>query len=110
MAMTHLQYALSKLAEANAEASAAALVCQQFGLDYVIPNDPMHRTAGDMLYACLRRVTSATHFVEDKAGPNFELVPNTQSALNGMDKMRLEMGYAIEAGTVEPFELEDEDE
>ena len=110
MAMTHLQYALSKLAEANTKAAEASLICQQFGMNHIIPNDPMRRTSGELLHFCLRRVASATHFVEDKAGPAFELVTNTQSALNGMDKMRIEMGYAIESGNVEPYTDEDEDE
>ncbi len=109
MAMTHLQYALSKLAEANTKAAEAALICQQFGMNHIIPNDHMRRTAGELLHICLRHVASATHFVEAQT-PVFELVPNTQSALNGMDKMRIQMGYAIEAGTVENFEDEEEED
>ena len=110
MAMTQLQYALSKLAEANTKAAEAALICQRLGMNYVIPNDPMRRTAGELLNICLRKVASASHFVEDKSCSIFELVPDTKRALDGVDQIRIEMGHAIEAGTVEPFDLEDEDE
>lgn len=109
MSMTHLQYALSKLAEANTKAAEAALICQRLGMNYVIPNDPVRRTAGELLNICLRKVASATHFVEDKSCSIFALVPDTKRAPDGMDQMRIEMGYAIEAGTVEPYTDEEED-
>ncbi|QZE59641.1 hypothetical protein pEaSNUABM39_00061 [Erwinia phage pEa_SNUABM_39] len=110
MAMTQLQYALGQLAKASSEASQAALTCQQFGFDHVYPNDPLAMTARDRLKDSLRGVDAATRFVEREAGAGFEFVSSTLRSLNGMDQLRSQMGYAIEAGQVEGYDEEDEDE
>ncbi|UAW96552.1 hypothetical protein pEaSNUABM22_00064 [Erwinia phage pEa_SNUABM_22] len=110
MALNHLQYALGLLAKASAQVSQAALDCQQHGFDHVDPKSLVALTAREHLISGLDDVAAAVLFVEREAGPHFEFVPDTRRALNKMDQLRSQLGFAIESGHAEGYEDEEDEE
>lgn len=110
MAMTQTQYALSKVAEEATEIAKECHKIMHFGFNSFDPNDPKRVKNIDRLIAELHDLEGALLFLRDNSGGEFEFIHDTCTALAKYDKIARHMGYAIESGNVEPFDLEDEDE
>lgn len=111
MAMTHVQYALNKLAEELNEAAQECAKIAQFGFDSYNPTDASKTTNLVRLLNELHDVEGAKAFLSDVSRGEFEFVPDTVRSLNKMDKIKRHLAFSIQMGYVEPFEdEEDEDE
>lgn len=110
MAMTHVQYALNKLAEELNEAAQECAKIAQFGFDSYNPTDVKEITNLTRLLNELHDVEGAKTFLQEVSRGEFEFVPNTLRALNKMDKIKRHLAISIEMGHVEGYEDEEDEE
>lgn len=110
MAMTHVHYALNKLAEELTEAAQECAKIAQFGFDSYNPTDESKTTNLVRLLNELHDVEGAKAFLTEVSRGEFEFVPNTIRALNKTDKIKRHLAISISMGHVESFGDEEEDE
>lgn len=110
MAMTVVQYALTKLSEELTEAAQECAKIAQFGFDSFNPTDVTCTSNLERLLNELHDVEGAKAFLQEVSYGKFEFVPNTLRALNKMDKIRRHLDISISMGHVESEDEISEDE
>lgn len=96
MAMTHLQYLLTKLAEECMEAGVRALKCQQFGLDEVQPGQPL--TNKERLFGELNDIKGVLELLYAN-GVDYDT--DCIAVIEKMDKVDKYRDYSVSLGLVE---------
>lgn len=96
MAMTHLQYLLTKLAEECQEAGIRALKCQQFGLEEIQPGQ--HLTNKERLFGELNDIKGVLELLYAN-GVDYDV--DGIAVIEKMDKIDKYRDYSVSLGLVE---------
>ena len=96
MAMTHLQYLLTKLAEECQEAGIRALKCQQFGLDEIQPGQSL--TNKERLFGELNDIKGVLELLYAN-GVDYDV--DGIAVIEKMDKIDHFRDYSVRLGMVE---------
>ena len=96
MAMTHLQYLLTKLAEECQEAGIRALKCQQFGLDEIQPGQEL--TNKERLFWELNDIKGVLELLYAN-GVDYDV--NPMAVIEKMNKIDHFRDYSVRLGMVE---------
>lgn len=97
MAMTHVQFYLTKLSEESAEVAQIALKTQQFGPDEVMPGQPLNNY--ERIHKELDDLNAMVEELNDRFGLNY--VPNRAAIAAKKTKVVRYLDFSIAQGMVD---------